>query len=204
MARLSDHNIAVVLLAAGRGSRMGAAPKLLLPLHDGLPVLRHSTCNALALHPTEVIVVVRPDLPALAEALEGLPVRIVTNPRFDEGMSTSIQAGIAALDEAAQAALLLLGDEPHVFPAIIDALVAVYASAGKPITIPLYGDEVGPPAIFARSFFPELDRLTGDAGARQLVALYPDLVAFVQFPAEARPRDIDTPEDYQSARLSEP
>jgi molybdenum cofactor cytidylyltransferase len=175
---LAAANIAVVVLAAGRSSRMGARSKLLLPWRDGEPIVRHVVQAALAWQPLETVVVVRPDLFALAGALAGLPVRLVGNPRWPEGMGTSLAAGIAAL-------------------------VAAYEQTSQPIAVPFYGDEPGPPTLFARPLFPDLVRLQGDTGGRLIVRHYPDHVARVDFPAAARPPDIDTPDDYQAA-LSRP
>jgi molybdenum cofactor cytidylyltransferase len=100
---------------------------------------------------------------------------------------------------AVGAALVLLGDSPGVDPAIIAALVAAYEQTSQPIAVPFYGDEPGPPTLFARPLFPDLVRLQGDTGGRLIVRHYPDHVARVDFPAAARPPDIDTPDDYQAA-----
>lgn len=196
---LAAAHVAVVVLAAGRSSRMGAQHKLLLPWRDGEPILRHVVSRALALGPLEVVVVVRPDMFALAGALAGLPVRTVGNPQWTAGMGTSLAAGIGALGPDAQAALVLLGDSPDVDPGIIAALVAAYQTSGQPIAVPFYGDEPGPPTLFARAVFPDLLSLQGDTGGRLIVRNYPDHVARVDLPAGSRPSDIDTPEDYQAA-----
>ncbi|HEX9989294.1 MAG TPA: nucleotidyltransferase family protein [Chloroflexia bacterium] len=190
--------IGVVVLAAGRGSRMGATPKLLLPLQDGRPIIRHAVSNALSWNPSEVIVVVRPDLPAILEALADLPLTCVPNPRYEVGMATSLAVGISALSNRIEAALVALGDEPYVAKHIVMRLVAAYTSERKPITIPQYGEQVGPPTLFARSIFPELLTLDGDIGGRQLLSRYPDLVCLVPLNKEDRPRDVDTPEDYRA------
>src|SRR5689334_4657089 len=196
---LAALGIAAVVLAAGRSRRMGDQNKLLLPWHDGEPLVRHVAAAALAVRPLEVVVVVRPDLFALAGALAGLPVRLVGNPAWEEGMGTSLAAGIAGLGPEVQGALVLLGDSPGVDPAILAALVAAQQTTGQPIAIPFYGDEPGPPTLFGRAIFPELRGLRGDTGGRLIVRHYPEHVARVPFPPAARPPDIDTPEDYQAA-----
>jgi molybdenum cofactor cytidylyltransferase len=201
---LAAAGVGVVVLAAGRSSRMGAQSKLLLPWRDGEPILHHVVRAALAWHPREIVVVVRPDQFALAGARAGLPVRLAGNSRWSEGMGTSLAAGIAALGPAVEAALVLLGDSPDVEPAIIAALVAAYQATGQPIVVPFYGDEPGPPTLFARRMFPDLLRLQGDTGGRLIVRHYPDHVARVDFPAAARPPDIDTPEDYRAALRGSP
>ncbi len=179
----------------------GAHPsKLLLAWRDDKPILWHTVQCALNLGPHEVIVVVRPDLPEMLDALRDLPVRCVPNPRYLEGMGTSLAVGIGSLGEEIEAALLMLGDEPDVPRRIIERLVAAYRSEGKAITIPMYGEQVSPPTIFARRIFPELIRLEGDAGARSLIARHPHWTCLIPFDEADRPHDIDTQEDYQAVR----
>jgi len=190
--------IAIIILAAGKGTRMGEQPKLLLPLADGKPVLWHTTHYALSLSANEVIVVTRPDLPEMAQAICDLDVRCISNPRYAEGMATSLAAGIEALESSKDAALVMLGDEPYVNPLIIEALVSAYERERKPITMPLYGDQPGPPTLFARESFSDLVKLEGDTGGRQLARKHPAWVCFVPFDEAMRPKDIDTPEDYNA------
>ena len=174
-----------------------SAPKLLLPLADGRSVLRHAVGNALALAPCEVIVVVRPDLPDTQASLEGLVVSCIPNPRYAEGMGTSLAVGVKALSESSQAALIMLADEPAVSAAIVQAIVDANLSHRKPIVAPMYGETLGPPTLFARPLFAELAELEGDTGGRQVIARHPDLIDHVHFSSGARPRDVDTLEDYQ-------
>jgi molybdenum cofactor cytidylyltransferase len=218
---LARHKIAVVLLAAGRGARMGGpTPKLLLPMQDGRPLLAHSLENALSLQPLETIVVVRPDLLSLVQSSKfqaQLPkyairnpkskiqnpkskINYVSNPHYKEGMGTSLAAGVESLSPETKACLVLLGDEPHVPHAIIERLVQAYTLAHPTITIPIYGDHPGPPTLFSRDLFPQLALLKGDVGGRQLLARFPDTIVRVQFNEDERPKDIDTPEDYQAIK----
>jgi molybdenum cofactor cytidylyltransferase len=181
---------------------MGVQPKLLLPLRDGRLVIWHAVNQAAALQPAELIIVVRPDLSAVVEAISDLPVRCIPNPRYREGIGTSIAAGVAALGENIRAVLVMLGDEPKANPAVIEKLVAAYRREGKSAAIPLYGKEIGPPSLFSRELFHELMRLEADTGARQIVANWPGLVCLVPFAESDRPDDIDTPEDYQRVMQS--
>lgn len=206
LIRLVDYSIGIVLLAAGRGTRMGIGihagagnpTKLLLPMRDGRPIVYHAAQNALALKPAELLVVVRPDLPGLSLALSELQVKCISNPRYMEGMGTSLAVGVSALTEGIEAALVMLGDEPGVPSYIIERLVAAYVREKKPITLPIYDGQAGPPTIFSREMFGELSRLEGDIGGRQLAARHPELICRVVFEAAERPGDVDTPEDYQA------
>lgn len=197
---LSTHNIGVVVLAAGASTRMGGtASKMLLPLADGRPMLAHTLDHVRLLQPLEAIVVVRPDLLPNTEALVQPPARVVVNKRFAEGMGTSLAAGVSALTNAVEACLVLLGDEPFVPGPVVERLVGSYLQEHGQITIPVYGDQPGPPTLFARKIFPALSVLEGDTGGRQLLARFQDSVVRVPFNASDRPKDIDTPEDYCDA-----
>lgn len=231
---LAEHKIAVILLAAGRGSRMGGAiPKLFLPMPDGQPLLLHALKNAISLNPLELIVVIRPDLlpiiqapdspfniPGLTNAYVLNPSRLanmqaarnafstqqavvtyVPNPRFEDGMGTSLGMGATTLTSISpdtEGCLVLLGDEPAVPAAIVQRMTAAYVRDQAAIAIPLYGDQPGPPTIFSRDLFPDLARLEGDTGGRQLLSLYSDRVVRVPFTEQERPKDVDTPEDYKA------
>lgn len=195
---LADNSVAVIILAAGRGTRMGAKLKLLLPLPDGQPLLRHVVLGALAFHPSEIIVVVRPDLPQLAEVIDDLPARCVPNSRFMEGMGTSLATGVSALGTGIDAVLVMLGDQPGLSSQIVIRLLAAYLEHRKPVTMPRYGTQPGPPTLFARSLFPALLRLEGDAGGKQLVSKQPELVCFVPFRETEQAPDLDTWDDYMA------
>src|SRR5207248_2349994 len=114
---------------------------------------RHAAKRALALEPSELIVVVRPDLPAIEDALVDLSLTCVPNPRYMDGMGTSLATGVKSLAESTQAVLVMLGDEPAVPPDIAHALVEANLREHKPITVPIYGSQPGPPTLFSRSLF---------------------------------------------------
>ena len=190
-----------VVLAAGLSRRMGH-PKLLLPL-DGRPVLHHAVSTLLAAGLEEVVVVVPPEHAALADAVSGLPVRLVVNPAPEAGQAGSVGAGIAALPPAADAAVIALGDQPRIPRAVLIGLLEGYRATGNPIVAPRYRDGRGNPVLFAASVFPELARLTGDEGARHVIDADPGRVALVSFDM-SMPPDLDTPDDYESLRAQRP
>ena len=185
--------IAGIVLAAGAGRRFGSQ-KLLAPL-EGVPIARRSVEALLGASLDEVVVVLGSDGQAVAASLAGLPVRLVTNAAYAEGMSTSLRAGLDALDPACQAALVALGDQPGVGASIVDRLVARYRATRAPIVAPLYqGGVRGNPVLFDRSLFDELRAVTGDEGGRSVVARDTARVVLVEVPMEM-PRDVDRPED---------
>jgi molybdenum cofactor cytidylyltransferase len=126
-------------------------------------------------------------------------VRTVVNSRYAEGQSTSLRAGLDALRPGTVAAVVALGDQPLPDPDVIRRLVAAFRATGRPIAAPVYRDGRGNPVLFAASLFGELGAVTGDRGGREVVARDPARVAEVSVDAPM-PADIDTPEDYRTAR----
>ena len=189
--------ISGVILAAGRSSRLGR-PKQLLPL-GGLPLLAHVLRSAAASRLDEVVLVLGHEAAAIASAVGEWGQRIVVNPDYAAGQSTSLRIGLSAIDPRAEAVLFLLGDQPEVGPEVIDTLLAAYRETGGPIVQAEYSGQPGNPVLFARILFPELARVTGDEGARAVVQARPGEV--VPVPAGAQPpRDVDTEADYAALR----
>jgi molybdenum cofactor cytidylyltransferase len=190
---------AAILLAAGLSRRMGR-PKLLLDLR-GKPVIRHTIERLLAAGMKQVLVVVGPQHEAIGKVLEGLDVQLVVNPAPEAGQGSSVSAGIRALPQGTEAALIALGDQPDLSTDVIKKLLEALKSPGKRIAAPRYADGLGNPVLFAAEVFAELLVLPGDRGARAVVEKDPSRLAVVDI-ASPMPGDLDTPEDYE--RLSTP
>lgn len=190
--------IAGVVLAAGLSSRLGRQ-KLLLPLEKGGALIRLSVERVLAAGLDDVVVVLGRDAEAVGAALAGLAVRTVVNPRYADGQSTSLRAGLDALPPEAEAAVIALGDQPLPEPGLIDRLVAAFRESGRPIVVPRYRDGRGNPVLFAASVFDELRAVTGDQGGRAVVARDASRVAEVAVDAPM-PADVDTWADYRALR----
>ena len=184
--------IAAVVLAAGLARRMGRQ-KLLLEL-QGKAVVRW-VVEALLPLVEEVVVVTGREDAGVREALAGLAVRYAPNPRPEAGQGSSIAVGVAALKPWTRAVLIALGDQPRLPAGVVPALLAAHTQSGKAIVAPVYRGTPGTPVLFAASVFPELRALTGDAGARAVVAADPERVERVAVDAPMPP-DVDTPEDY--------
>ncbi|WP_372423332.1 nucleotidyltransferase family protein [Salinarimonas chemoclinalis] len=185
-------SVAAIVLAAGRGARFGEAPKVLATL-DGLPLVRRVAQVAVASRADPVIVVVGRRGGDVAAALAGLPVRVVDNPHWEEGLSTSLQAGFAALPEAARAAIVCLGDMPLVSPALLDALVAAHEETPDvAAVVPVHAGERGNPVLLARRLGPDIAGLAGDRGAGPLLKGRADVLE-LDWGDESILRDVDTP-----------
>lgn len=189
--------IAALILAAGRSLRMGT-PKLLLDL-GGQSLIRHVIGSARASRCDDVLVVVGDAADRVGREAAAAGVRTVRNPRYREGMGTSLAAGIAALPPECEAAVVLLGDQPRVGAATINALIDAYRATGKPLVASRYGNVAGAPTLVARPLFAEALGLSGDRGGRPLFERHPDLVAEVTLAEEAA-WDVDTPEDLARLR----
>ena len=186
---------AAIVLAAGLSRRMGR-PKLLLEF-KGRPVIRHAVERVIAagLHP--VLVVTGAEHDALARALAGLEVQLAVNPTPESGQGSSVGVGVSALPAGTDAVLIALGDQPGVPAEVIPALIEALKQPGKAIAAPRYADGLGNPVLFGSSVFQELLALGGDRGARSVIERDPSRLAVVEV-ASPMPRDIDTPEDYES------
>jgi molybdenum cofactor cytidylyltransferase len=190
--------IAALVLAAGRATRMGLRPKVLLAAGEQT-LLSHVVTAAKASQCDTVLVVAGSHADEVAREAKLLGARVVVNPRYMDGMATSLAAGLAALPPECEAAVILLGDQPRVSAAAIDRLIGVYRTAGKAMVLSRYGAVSGAPALIARPLFGDVQALTGDMGARGLAARHPDRVAEVPLaPEEAW--DVDTPDDLSRLR----
>jgi molybdenum cofactor cytidylyltransferase len=191
-----------VVLAAGASARMGR-PKQLLPVGDRV-LLQWIVDAALASHLDEVIVVLGHCAEEIRAALalpDGARARVVVNPDHAHGQSTSLLCGLRAADSRSQAVAILLGDQPFVTAELIDRLAESFLSADAVLARPVYpdaGGAPGHPVFLARRVWPQLEKLTGDRGARALIAAHPDWLLEVSVAGDPPP-DVDTWEDYQRA-----
>lgn len=185
--------VAAVVLAAGQARRFGAQ-KLVAPFGSST-VIRTVVDTLAGCAIDYLMVVVGPTADAIRGALAGAPVSWAVNENPASGMSSSIVTGVNALPPNVGAALIVLGDQPTLSPAVVNHLVATWRAGSTPIVAPSYRGERGNPVLFDRMIFAQLSTLTGDRGARELIRANPMQVALVEV-AEAAPMDLDTPADY--------
>ncbi len=197
-----NRNVAAVILAAGRSTRMGGPNKLLAEL-GSKTLVRIVTEQALASKASEVIVVTGHQAVEVEKSLAGLKVKFVRNPDFASGLASSVKAGIAAVPATADGAVVCLGDMPLIDAHLIDRLIEAFApDRGNLIAMPVSDGRRGNPVLWSRRFFSELMTLDGDIGARHLIAKHGEAVAEVPVEGHGAFLDIDTPEALAEARLA--
>jgi molybdenum cofactor cytidylyltransferase len=189
-----NRTISALILAAGRSTRMGGPNKLLAELR-GKPLVRIVTEQVLASKASDVTVVTGHQAKEVELALQGLKVRFVHNPEFASGLASSVKAGIAAVPEQADGAVVCLGDMPLIEAHLVDRLIEAFApDRGMLIAVPVSDNRRGNPVLWSRRFFGELMSLDGDIGARHLIAKHADAVAEVPVDGQGAFVDIDTPQ----------
>jgi len=200
-------DLAALVLAAGRASRYraagGAEPTKLIADYRGEPLVRWAVRAALASRARPVVVVTGHARAEVEAALAGLDLGFAHNPDFAEGLATSLRAGVAALPADVAGALVLLGDMPEASAAVADALIDAFAATpGALAAVALYAGRRGNPVLLGRGLFAEVARLTGDEGARGLIAaLPPGRIASVEVAEAGVTKDVDRPEDLRSPVL---
>jgi molybdenum cofactor cytidylyltransferase len=190
----SARRIAAVVLAAGRSTRMGGPNKLIAEI-SRRPLVRIAAEEALASRARPVIVVTGHQRDQVEAALNGLPVRLVHNPDFAQGLGGSLKAGIAAVPADVDGAIVCLGDMPQVDASLIDRLIAAFdPDRAALVVVPTFEGKRGNPVLWSRRFFSDLMAIEGDVGARYLIGRYPEAVVEVPVDGKAALVDIDTPE----------
>jgi molybdenum cofactor cytidylyltransferase len=193
--------VAGVILAAGRSSRMGSN-KLLEPV-GGRPMILHAVDAVLASAARPVIVVTGHQAEDIRRAVAGHEVTLVHNAAYEEGMSTSLRAGIAALPKECEGALVCLGDMPGIRAGHIESLIAAFNPAeSRSIIVPVHGGRRGHPVLWAARFFAEMASIKGDVGARHLIGEHADEVREVTIDDPSVLLDVDTPEALADLRAA--
>lgn len=187
-----------LVLAAGESIRMGRS-KQLLPfanktiLETVIDHINQSTVD-------ETLIVLGSNREKIEEVIKNLPVKSVYNPRFKEGMLTSVQKGFVSLPEEVEAVLVFLGDQPMIPSSVIDQIVSAYHSSEKGIVLPVYGQKRGHPVLINTKYRQELANLNPEIGLRELIHDHPEDILEVNLDSSSILEDIDTPEDYKNLK----
>ncbi|MBY5788395.1 NTP transferase domain-containing protein [Rhizobium leguminosarum] len=194
-------SVAIVILAAGKASRMGEGGKhKLLAEFDGVPLVRRSALTALAADAASVIVVTGHRRSEIEAALDGLALTFIDNPDYASGMASSLIAGFSSRDaDSAEGILVMLADMPSISTTHLNALISAFRNAGGEAVVRAVSQgKPGNPVILPRSLNQAVLRLQGDVGARDIVTTSGLPVLDVDV-GDAALLDVDKPEEVLAA-----
>jgi molybdenum cofactor cytidylyltransferase len=189
------HLPGIVILAAGPSSRLGQ-PKQLLEF-QGTTLIRRIIQSAVDAVNTPVVVILGANCSLIKNQLNHLPVHIVFNPDWPEGIASSIRKGLMALlyySPDTEAALFAVCDQPYITPDLFLEMISAGDKTQKPIVACRYNSILGTPVLFKKVYFEMLLALKDNEGARKIIQTHPESVEAVPFPLGIY--DVDTLQDY--------
>lgn len=194
--------ISAIVLAAGTSSRMGQCKQLLRL--GGVSILEHVLKGIKKSKIDETILVLGSSAEEIIEKMAWLSQdtpKIVYNPDFETGMSSSLRVGLEATSDIVDAAMVFLADMPlSANPTIIDLIINEYYLSWAPIILPECRGKWGHPVLFDKCMFPAIKKITGDVGAKSIIKAYVNLVKKVKVKTPAVLLDIDYLEDLERVR----
>ncbi len=192
--------IAALVLAAGQSKRMGRDNKLLLPYGQGT-VLSHVLGQINQAGINDVYVITGHEKEIVEQEVKKCSGVAIYNDLYEEGLSTSVKAGIGALPKDIDAVMIILGDMPNISADILRKIMAAYNLAqGQSIIIPTHNGKRGNPILWDADFFGDFERLEGDMGAKILLNDYPEYITELETLSDAIFLDIDTIEAYEDLK----
>jgi len=191
--------IAGILLAAGTSSRMGSN-KMLFEL-DGESVLRGAARRAIAGGLKPLIVVLGHQRERAEQELAGLPCQVAFNPDFEEGITSSLRAGLSVLEGLPDVAgaMVMLADMPYVTEEMVATMIARYRASRAPLAVSDYEGVHAPPMLYSPALFEELRAMTETGCGKQVVKRHRHEAEVLAWPASAL-SDLDVPDDYSRMR----
>jgi molybdenum cofactor cytidylyltransferase len=190
--------VAGIVLAAGGSSRLGQ-PKQLVEFR-GRPLVWHAVRVGLEAGLSPLVVVIGAAGEKIRRALEGESVRVIDNPNWETGQSSSVRLGLSQVEAGIEAAVFLLADMPLMEPELVRQIVSTHRATLAPLVAPRAAGRRANPVLFDRVTFPDLHQLMGDHGGRALFDRYePRWVEWSESPM----LDLDTPEDLRRLRKLE-
>ena len=194
---MSSDKVYAIVLAAGTSSRLGHNPKQLLNWNNR-PLLEHALLNVQAILQERIIVVLGAHSHAIETGINLNAFRTVINQDWQQGIASSIGAGIQALPDTATAALIVLSDQPLIRVEHFQHLLTTWESSPTQIVASEYHQSVGVPALFPARFFTPLKSLQGDQGAKSLLIKFDKDV--IKIPLPEAELDIDSIEDFNDLK----
>jgi len=186
----------VLIPAAGASRRLGQAKQLLR--YGAQTLIQHTIDTAASCAPGEIIVITGACADDVRHAAQNAPVRWVHNERWQDGLGSSIAKGAAEIGPGSSGVLILLCDQWRIQPGDLQTLVSRWRSSPERIVAAQAGGHYTPPIIFPSSWFDNLRTLTGERGARGLLASHPGLVTPVAL--ENAAYDLDSPAHLEQLR----
>jgi molybdenum cofactor cytidylyltransferase len=183
----------IILLAAGSSSRLGRAKQLIE--FQGKTLIQKAIDEANKCQADSLVVVLGANAELIQTGFESSSAPFIINSDWQQGMSSSMQAGLGFLmeKEVIDQVVLMLCDQPFVDASLLDQLITSKADSGKGIVAAAYSDTLGVPALFDKRYFEELLQLTGSEGAKKVIFNHLLEVHALDFPLGAV--DLDTEED---------
>lgn len=196
----AQNGVAAVVLAAGRSSRMGQ-PKQLLRV-GGRTVLECVLENVRCAGIEEIVLVLGCEAERIQREISSSApdgAKVVLNPNYEQGMASSLRAGLEAVSEDASAALIVLGDQPFVRSETVRSIAEAAQNPESEIVIPAFCGKRGNPVRIGRTLFAEAMALEGDTGCRALFAAHANAMKQIAVEDEGILLDLDNPDDYRKA-----
>ncbi len=189
--------ISAIVLAAGESRRMGRT-KQLLPL-EGKFLLQGALDSLQDSEVDDIVLVLGHEAERIRREVHAPRAKIVVNPDYPSGMTSSIRHGLAAVDKTADAFFITLGDLPGIRPAVYNRMIKEFERVHptKSIIIPVYHAQRGHPVLFSMKYREETLCLSGDVGLREILLKHPEDILPIEVDTDAILTDIDTPEQYR-------
>lgn len=187
-----------IILAAGSSTRMGSQ-KMLLPFGEST-ILETVIQNIRSSSVDSILVVLGANHEHILEVIKPLPVEVCINTMHQSGMLSSVECGFSALPDDTGTALIFLGDQPGISPAVTDAVIRAYNESLHGIVVPVSNHRRGHPLLVDFKYKREIGRLDLEKGLRALMHHFPEDVLEVEVDDGGILIDIDTPEDYSTAK----
>jgi molybdenum cofactor cytidylyltransferase len=198
MSKKKPGMIWALVLAAGESRRMGE-PKLLLPFGRNT-IIETVVQNLMESSLDGILVVLGHRWQGILDKLKNYAVETTINPHYKSGMLSSVQWGFRKLPRDAQAALVVLGDQPGITAQTIDLVIGAFRAGNKGLVFPTDKDSGGHPLLVDMKYRREIRSLDPATGLRSLLSRCPDDILRVAIEAGSGLQDIDNPEDYRKAR----
>lgn len=193
----SESKIVVLILAGGKGSRMGTI-KQLLPWKDAT-LLENAIEQAKMSQASDIIVVLGAHATEIRSKISDKDILLVDNTEWESGLGTSISTGVNYIQNNiphAEGVMVLLVDQPLIDTQYIDHMLDTFIKHSKGMVTTNYGNREGVPAIFDKNYFSDLKSLNKDFGAKELIQKNTHLN--ISLNPKGKELDIDTPEDYNT------